>query len=97
MELIVRPDAERDLAEAADWYLKREYYLKNKFISRIDSLLERIIRNPRQFPYAKEKLRRASVRDFPYSVYYRAEENKVIVFAILHHIRDLSALDERLN
>jgi plasmid stabilization system protein ParE len=82
MELVVRPEAERDLAEASDWY-------------RDDSGV--IAPHPTQFPHAGKLMRRASVRGFPYSVFYMAVKSKIIVIAVFHHRRDLSALDERLN
>ena len=52
MELIVRPEAEQDLAEASDWYGERESTLRAKFVANVEATLERIQEHPAQFPYA---------------------------------------------
>ncbi len=36
MELIVRPEAEQDLAEASDWYGERESGLRTKFVAKVE-------------------------------------------------------------
>lgn len=92
MELIVRPEAEQDLAEASDWYGERESTLRAKFVAKVEATLERIQEHPAQFPYAWQSVRRATVRGFPYTVFYRIAERKITVVAVFHHRRDLSAL-----
>jgi plasmid stabilization system protein ParE len=37
------------------------------------------------------------VHEFPYSIYFRVVEDKAVVFAVLHHGRDLRTLDQCLN
>jgi plasmid stabilization system protein ParE len=97
VELVIRPVAEQDLAEAADWYAQLGERLKERFIARVESTLERILSKPSLFPHAKWHLRRASVHEFPYSIYFRVVGDKAVVFAVLHHSRDLRNLDQRLN
>ncbi len=97
MQLIVRPEAEQDLAEASDWYGERERGLRIKFVAKVEALLERIQEHPARFPHAGKFMRRASVRGFPYTVFYRIEARKIIIVAVFHHRRDLSALYGRLN
>ena len=97
MELVIRPEAEQDLREASDWYAQLGERLKERFIARVESSLERILGKPSLFPHAKWHLRRASVREFPYSIYFRVAGDKAVVFAVLHHSRDLRTLDRRLN
>ncbi len=97
MDLIIRREAEQDLAEASDWYKERGTVLRERFVARIESLLLRITRNPKQFPYAVGQIRRASVGGYPYSIYFRITATSIVVLAVLHHGRDLRLLDERLN
>jgi plasmid stabilization system protein ParE len=97
MELIVRPEAEQDLTEASDWYGERESGLRAKFVVKVEALLERIQKHPTQFPHCGKFMRSASVRGFPYTVFYRLAEGKIIVVAVFHHRRDLSTLYGRLN
>jgi len=97
VKLGIRPEAEQDLAEASNWYSRHGDRVKQRFVARIEATLDRILRKPGQFPHGKAQLRRASVREFPYSIYYRAGENEIIVFAVLHHSRDPAVLGGRLN
>jgi plasmid stabilization system protein ParE len=97
VKLVIRPEAEQDLANASNWHSRHGVRLKQRFVARIEATLDRIRLKPEQFPYAKGPLRRASVREFPYSIYYRVEESEIIIFAVLHHSRDLAVLGGRLN
>jgi plasmid stabilization system protein ParE len=96
MDLIVRPEAEDDLARAADWYREHGAAVKEKFISRVEATLNRIANRPSLFPHERRGLRRASIRGFPYSVYFTSTETKVIVVAVLHQRRDPNIIDRRL-
>ena len=45
-QLLVRPEAEQDLAEAVRWYEERQPGLGGGFLRRVDEALDRVIRNP---------------------------------------------------
>ena len=49
-ELIIRPEAEADLAEAFEWYETHVPGLGSEFIRTVDSLFNSIIRNPQTYP-----------------------------------------------
>jgi plasmid stabilization system protein ParE len=44
----------------------------------------RLLDYPFQFPEIEEGARRALVRDFPYGVFFTAEDNLIRVLAVLH-------------
>ncbi len=82
--LIVRPEAERDLLEAASWYEDERPGLGEQFLAEVDTLLSRVAEHPSQFPEIRDGVRRGIHRRFPYCVYFVAEPEVVVVLAVLH-------------
>lgn len=87
VELRVRPIAEADVREAAFWYEGKRGGLGAEFVLELDSLYERVLQNPRQFPEIGEGARRALLRRFPYTIYFIAGDEAVTVIAVLHQHR----------
>ncbi len=54
----VRPEAERDIAAAYDWYEKREAGLGQRFISQLDTALAVIEQTPELHPKLHREIRR---------------------------------------
>jgi plasmid stabilization system protein ParE len=82
--LIIRQSAERDLAEASEWYEHQLSGLGSRFLLSVDASLARITRIPEAYAPCFERFRRALVRRFPYGIYFFIEEKTVIVIAVLH-------------
>lgn len=49
-ELVVRPEAEVELADAYAWYEQRVHGLGEQFILSVDAVFQAIIRGPQQYP-----------------------------------------------
>jgi plasmid stabilization system protein ParE len=81
---IVRPLAEADLEDAARWYEAERDGLADRFLSDVDRTLVRVRDRPLQFPTVAGDVRRALLHTFPYAVYFRASDEIVVVFAVLH-------------
>jgi plasmid stabilization system protein ParE len=81
---IVRPLAEADLEQAANWYDEEQAGLGPRFLSDVDQVFGRIHAMPLQFPVVSGDIRRALLQTFPYAIYIRAAEGSVIVLAALH-------------
>jgi plasmid stabilization system protein ParE len=64
-------------------------------LSRPTQFLGRIVEQPAHFPIVYREFRRALMRRFPYAVYFIAQDEAVIVFAVLHQRRDRTLLSER--
>lgn len=86
LPLIIRPEAEADLAEAAAWYARAGH--EKRFEQRIDEALARIAGGPLHCQVVYEDVRRALVRRYPYAVFYVVEPHRVVVLAIMHQRRD---------
>jgi plasmid stabilization system protein ParE len=94
-KLILRPEAETELAEAVDWYETRGKGLGADFMRAVDAAMAAIQRNPDQYQIIKGQVRRAVLRRFPYSLIYVASEVEVIVLACFHGRRDPRRWSER--
>ena len=86
--LIIRPEAERDLAEAYQWYESQLSGLGSDFLLRLDATLSSIQRTPDLYPAVHGKIRRALIRRFPYGIFYLVERNRIVVLGVLHARRD---------
>ncbi len=86
--LIIRPEAEADLAEAKDWYERQRPGLGLEFTLSVEETLDRIRRMPHIHAEIYKEVRRTSTRRFPYGVYYRLVGDSVVVIAVMHGRRD---------
>ena len=86
--LVLRSEAERDIAEAAEWYDRQRAGLSLQFRSALDSTLSSIEENPLLYAQVYRNLRRALVRRFPYGVFYVPRNEALFVVAVFHTARD---------
>jgi plasmid stabilization system protein ParE len=86
--LIIRPEAERDLSEAHDWYELRVPGLGSDFLLSIDTALSSIQQTPELYATLWKNVRRVLIRRFPYGIFYLVEEARIVVIAVMHARRD---------
>lgn len=87
-QVVVRPDAEVDIVETADWYDTQRAGLGAEFIEEIltvfDALAENPLLNCRQHP--TKNIRWRYPKRFPYRVIYEAiEDNRLVIIAAVVH------------
>jgi plasmid stabilization system protein ParE len=82
--VVIRPEAEADLAEAFAWYEERRAGLGDRFLLSVEATLSAIKRYPESFPVVHRQVRRALLRRFPYGVFYTVAESAIVVFAVFH-------------
>lgn len=82
--LVIRPEAESDIGDAAAWYERERQGLGLQFIAELDRVLGRIGESPYQFPEIDQGVRRGLLHRFPYAVYFEVHEEDVEVRAVLH-------------
>jgi plasmid stabilization system protein ParE len=87
--LIIRPEAEADLTDAAVWYDSRETGLGLELLSEVDSAIARALKNPESFTRVRRNptIRRVLTRRFPYRVFFIVRPDAIVVFAVLHAAR----------
>jgi plasmid stabilization system protein ParE len=88
LQLVFTIAAKADIRHALDWYDRRQVGLGQRFLDDLDSLASRISDNPMQFPTARSVIRRASLRRFPYGMFFLVLPNSIQVIACLHTSRD---------
>jgi hypothetical protein len=72
LHLIVRPDAEADIAAAHDWYEEQREGLGKEFVEEVSAAIAAVQSDPLRFPATFRTLRRALVHRFPYGVIFVA-------------------------
>ena len=87
LRVYFRPEAETDIEEAAIWYEKQRPGLGGEFLDELRSICKTISENPAIYPVVYRSTRRALISRFPFGVYFRIEDEQVIVFAIFHGSR----------
>ena len=83
----IRPEAETDIEEAAVWYEKQRPGLGDEFLDELRSICKTISETPAIYPVVHRSTRRALIRRFPFGVYFRIEDEQIIVFAVIHGSR----------
>lgn len=86
--VVVRPEAEADMAASYNWYEARFVGLGSHFLLCVDAIIHSISRAPKQYPFVHKNIRRAITRRFPYAVFYTEGENAIVVLAVFHAKRD---------
>jgi plasmid stabilization system protein ParE len=94
--LIIRPEAEAELAEAFEWYERRVPGLGADFLTAVDAALDSLLSNPLQHPLIYKVVRRALTRRFPYQVLFVVEADVVTVIAVFHGTRDPKIWRDRI-
>jgi toxin ParE1/3/4 len=89
--VVVRPEIEQDLADAADWYNSREDGLGNRFIAEVLEVMDAIASNPllRSRRQPRKNIRWRYPESFPYRIIYKVNEldRSVIIAAVVHAAR----------
>ncbi|MDX2128432.1 MAG: type II toxin-antitoxin system RelE/ParE family toxin [Chloroherpetonaceae bacterium] len=90
-------EAERDLDEIINWYNERSFELGDKFYLVFKKKLDLIFQNPKIYRKSYKKIRRATINQFPYGIYFIHDDEEIIVLAILHFKRSPKLIFSRLK
>jgi plasmid stabilization system protein ParE len=85
--LTIRPEAERDMAEAREWYEARRGGLGEEFLIAVEDVFGRIRESPESYAVVYRGVRWVRLRRFPYLIYFRVISKSVEVLAVLHSSR----------
>ena len=88
LPVVFRPQAERELLEAEQWYEDRSPGLGRKFRTAVDQTVASVSTRPLSFPIVESEKRRALVSHFPYGLFFALIEDRVVVVGVLHSRRD---------
>ena len=88
LEIIVRPEAAREVQEAFDWYEEKSEGLGLEFLRAADACMAGIKRNPLSSPVMYRDIHRSLLRKFPYALFYMVKAERIIVLACFHAKRN---------
>jgi len=94
-EVLLRPEAEQDLSDAAAWYEEQQHGLGHEFLDEILAMLLTIAESPSLYPNVHRNTRRAIIHRFPFGVYYRVEGSTIVIVAVMHGSRNPSRWKSR--
>ena len=86
--LIIRRNAEHDMAEAGLWYETRRGGEGLRFIRCADAAISLITRHPEAGPVQFGPFRRILVPRFPFGIFYSIEHDTIIVHGVFHSSRN---------
>jgi toxin ParE1/3/4 len=95
--LIVRRGAKADIRDARRWYEARRAGLGREFAAEVDAALARVKAMPLRFTEVAAGVRRALTDRFPYAVYFRTDDARIVVLAVIHTSRDSAAWQQRVE
>ena len=84
---LIRSEAQDDIRETVQWYDRKENGLGERFMKELGRTLRLASKLPLRFPVVGDDVRRALLGRFPYSVYFKTEEQRLIIIAVLHQHR----------
>jgi plasmid stabilization system protein ParE len=96
-KLVIRPEAEAEVIEAATWYEHRDRTLAARFALVFRSLMTRIVDNPFQYQIVEDDMRRAPVHGFPYGIMYVTTDDEIVILSCFHGRRNPARWRERLR
>ena len=88
--------ATAEFIEASAWYEDRQMGLAVKFMAEIERCLLLVAEHPFQYAIVHKDIRRIVANRFPYSVYFRVEERRIVVLAVFHSRRDPAIWQTRI-
>ena len=88
LQVVFRRAARQEFDDAANWYEERQAGLGQQFIIEIDRAITLAADGPERFPALHRDVRCVRARRFPYSVFFRARSNQLVVLAVFHARRD---------
>ncbi len=94
--LIVEPEAEFDLEDAAHWYNGQRPGLGQEFLEEVEDVFDRIREMPELHAITHQTARLTLVKRFPYVVCYIFDGERVYVIAVFHGYRDPDAWKDRV-
>jgi len=80
-------EAADELRESVEWYELSAEGLGLRFMDEIDSTVERIKLNPDLYQKITRDIRKIQVNKFPFSVFYKTEEDILVILRIFHNKR----------
>ena len=91
------PEVEDDAINGYVWYEDKAKGLGEEFLRVFYASVGDIPRNPLLYKKVYKDFRRCLLRRFPYAIYFRIEEQRVVVFGLFHCARSPAVVKRELR
>lgn len=78
------PEAGQEYTQAAEHYASISAELGNRFYDEIERVIGEVRADPQRFFQIRPPVRRALAHDFPYSIVYLDQPDRVWIVAVMH-------------
>ena len=82
MKISMIPLARREMLRAARWYESKAPDLSDRFLDEIRRAMRAVLEFPAAPPIIIAPYRRQLLKDFPYALVYRVENDEIVVLAV---------------
>jgi len=89
--------ARQEFEDAIAYYDRQEFGLGLRFKHEIQISIDMIRKFPKLYPIQKNDIRKCVSRTFPYTVFYRYEEETIYIYAVANHHRNLHVYSKRFH
>jgi toxin ParE1/3/4 len=86
--LVVEPEAEAEIDQAASWYHQHSRIAAIGFRDATNKTIESICAHPEQYQIVYRQTPRALMDGYPYALFYTVTQTQVIVVSCFHTARD---------
>ncbi|OQP64818.1 hypothetical protein A3860_18860 [Niastella vici] len=86
-KLEIRGEAEEEIFEAYKWYEEQTPGLGERFIVELEAVFNKISRTPLHYKIARSVFRQASIKSFPFVVYFEINRDNIVVYSVFHTSR----------
>jgi plasmid stabilization system protein ParE len=97
LPVVFRSQAAEELLTACDFLEAQREGLSPRLIGEVRKVIDRISVHPELHGFVLNDIRRAAVRRFPYSVFYRVTPERIDVLAVFHDSRDPAEWQSRTS
>jgi len=95
--LFFLPEVEEDVFSGYLWYEEKAAGLGEEFLRLFYAFSHELVRNPLLHRKVSGTFRRRLLKRFPYAIYFKIENSKVIVFGLFHCARNPEAIEDTLD
>lgn len=93
----LRREAKIDLDHAYRYYESEHRGLGGEFLDAVENRFSSIAASPESFAVVYQDVREALLKRFPFAVYFREEETRIVVYAVYHCSRDPVRWQQRID
>lgn len=81
--VFLRP-AEEEMLDAAWYYEQQVIGLGESFLDKVNTAVRDIAEHPFRWPVIRPNIRLRLVHRFPYGLYYRVDQDEIVILAVAH-------------